>query len=288
MSPEGPANVLRPTASEAFAAYTALVVANREQVERLRDEPEASSDFWAPRAARFRPGILDIEEMPGLLALAQPEDTWLDVGAGGGRFALPLSGHVGRVVAVEPSEAMRGVLADAIATAGRTNLEVRDNRWPLEADAGIPTADVSLVANVLYDSQELEAFIAALEAHTKRTCVVICSDRAPSTPDPGLWAALHGEPICALPGLPEFLAVLGALRRRFEVRAFGASPEATPLDLDAAVAESLPRYWVAAGSPKGRRLRELLVEHFGTPEGQVVLPPRRNYSAVISWAPPRG
>ncbi|MEZ4554631.1 MAG: class I SAM-dependent methyltransferase [Dehalococcoidia bacterium] len=278
---------LRPTAAEAFEAYTALVAANREQVERLRDVPEPEGDFWARRAPRFRPGVLDVEELPGLLELARPDDTWLDIGAGGGRFAIPISRHVRRVVAVEPSPSMRGTLAESIAAAGRDNLDVVDLRWPPEAGAEVPRGDVALVANVLYDCLVLEEFLAALEAHVSRLCVVIASDRAPSTPDPGVWEALHGEPLCPLPGLPEFVAVLGAMRRRYEVRAFGMSSAPAPMTPDEALADSRWRYWVEPGSPADASLSLLLVERFGLPDGSVQLPPRRNYSAVVSWEPPR-
>jgi hypothetical protein len=278
---------LRPSASEAFAAYTCLVLANREQVERLRDVPEPEGDFWARRAPRFRPGVLEAEELPGLLDLARPDDVWLDIGAGGGRFAIPLSREVRSVIAVEPSAAMRSVLGEAMAAETRTNIEMVDLRWPPAADVEAPSGDVSLAANVLYDNLELEAFLAALEAHTHRLCVVICSDRAPSTPDPGLWEALHGERLCPLPGLREFVAVLGALNRRYEVRAFGMARPSAPMDLEDAMNESRWRYWVEAGSPKDGRLRELLRERFGQAEGAVVLPPRRSYSAVVSWEPPR-
>lgn len=276
---------LRPAATEALDAYTSLVAANREQVERLRDTPEPEGDFWARRAPRFRPGVLDVEELPGLLELAQPEDVWLDVGAGGGRFAVPLSRHVKRVIAIEPSPAMRGMLADSIAAAERDNLEVVDLRWPPEPGIESPSGDVALVANVLYDCLVLGEFIGALEAHVSRRCVVIASDRAPSTPDPAVWEALYGEPLCALPGLPEFVAVLGAMKRRYEVRAFGMSsppPLMTPED---ALADSRWRYWVEPGSAGDERLGQLLVERYGQPDGRVQLPPRRNYSAVISWEP---
>ncbi len=279
---------LRPSAADAFEAYTALVAANREQVERLRDVPEPEGDFWARRAPRFRPGVLDVEELPGLLELAQPDDVWLDVGAGGGRFALPLSRHVQRVIAVEPSPAMRGMLANSIAAAERDNLEVVDLRWPPEPGIEAPRGDVALVANVLYDCLVLEEFLGALEAHASRLCVVIASDRAPSTPDPAVWQALYGEPLCPLPGLPEFVAVLGAMKRRYEVRAFGMSSSPPPMTPEEALGDSRWRYWVEAGSAADARLQALLVEHFGQPDGLVQLPPRRNYSAVISWDPRPG
>lgn len=288
MNYEDAAARLRPSTSEAFAAYTTLVAANREQVERLRDAPEPQGDFWARRAPRFRPGVLDVEELPGLLELARPDDIWLDVGAGGGRFAIPLSRHVRQVIAVEPSAAMRSVLAEGTAAEGRENIEVIDLRWPPEAGIGAPRGDVALVANVLYDSLELAEFVSALEAAVSRLCVVIASDRAPSTPDPDVWQELHGEPLCPLPGLPEFVAVLGALRRKYEVRTFGMSRPPEPMSLEEARADSRWRYWVEAGSPADERLAGLLVKHFGLRDGRVQLPPRRNYSAVVSWEPAAG
>jgi SAM-dependent methyltransferase len=280
---------LHPTPDEAFESYATMVAANREQVERVRElVPASSNDFWADRAPSFRPGGFDAEETAALEALAQPDDVWLDIGAGGGRFALPLSRLVSRVIAVEPSAAMRDVLRAAFASEQRTNYEVLNLRWPPppRAGEGVPTADVSLVANVLYDAVELREFLEATERHSRRLCVVICSDRAPSTPDAGVWEALYGEPLCALPGLPEFLAVLGVLGRRFDVRTFAVRPP-EPMDIDRALEDVRWRFWVSEGSEREARLRELLVERFGMASGLVQLPPRRNYSAVVSWEPPR-
>ena len=42
----------------------------------------------------------------------------------------------------------------------------------------------------------------------------------------------------------------------------------------------------AAGTPAEARLRTLLQEHYGLPSGEVQLPPRRNYSAVVHWPAP--
>ncbi len=270
---------------DVFESYLAAVLANREQVERLRTlNPPAGGDFWAGGAPTFSPGVLEAEEMPALEALARPDDTWLDVGAGGGRFAVPLSRLVARLVAVEPSPAMRAVLDAAFAADGRTNYEVHDLHWPPAPGIDAPSGDVSLVANVLYDAAEARTFLDALERHTRRLCVVITSDRAPSTPDPRVWEALYGEPLCALPGLPAFLALLGALGRRFDIRTFPVRPP-EPVTADRAVEDLRWRYWVQPGTPLEARLRDLLIEHYGEPSGLLRLPPRRNYTAVISWAP---
>ena len=77
-----------------------------------------------------------------LLALAQPQETWLDVGAGGGRFTLALARHVQRVVAVEPSEAMRTVLEEVRAQHGIENLDLIGERWPIQRAL---QADVALI-----------------------------------------------------------------------------------------------------------------------------------------------
>lgn len=284
MDPQEAAIRLRPSAADAFAAYSTLVLANRAQVERLRSAIPPG-DFWQQRAEGFRPGAMEAEEATRLVEIARPEDTWLDIGAGGGRFAVPVAAHVARVIAIEPSPAMRTVLGESSAAAGRDNIEVVDTHWPPAPDAEAPEGDVSLAANVVYDAADLQSFLAAMEARTRRECVVLLSDRAPSTPDPAIWEGLYGEPLHALPGLREFLAVLGALGRRFEVATFPVAP-GRPVSIEDALAQTRWRYWCEPGSPSEARLRSLLVEHYGLASGEVLLPPRRNYSAVVNWPVP--
>ena len=100
----GMTSSLRPTEAEAFAEWRRLIEADREQVGRLRED--TPSDYYAPVAAAFRPGRRESVEWPAVQALAEAGDTWLDIGAGGGRFALPLAEVVQQVIAVEPSGAM--------------------------------------------------------------------------------------------------------------------------------------------------------------------------------------
>src|SRR5690606_35846733 len=132
-------------------------------------------------------------------AFAQPEDTWLDIGAGGGRFAVPLAATVRRVIAVEPSESMRGTLAASAQEAGATNIEVVDAYWP--AEGWTETADVSLAAHSMYDIAEIAPFLDAMEAHTRRTCIAIFGCRARGAQLARLFEAVHGEPMATLPSL---------------------------------------------------------------------------------------
>ncbi|MDA0364565.1 MAG: methyltransferase domain-containing protein [Chloroflexi bacterium] len=281
-----PNNALRPTADEALAAWRDLILANREQIERLRED-ERRSDFYARRAPQFQPGAIESPELEFVRALAQPGDTLLDIGAGGGRFAVPLAPHFASVAAVEPSPAMRETLAAAAADRGVTNISVHDLRWPASDGTALPSGDVSLVAHVLYDIDGLGPFLDALEAQTRRTCVVLLGDRAPSTAVERAWRGVHHEPLHALPALREFLAVLGARQRRFDVRTFDArGGGAEPLPFDQAHAMARRLCWLAEGSEKDVRLGALLREHFGTADGTIALPPRLAFTALVTWLPP--
>src|SRR4051812_46835891 len=104
---------LSPPLTSLLAAWRGRVAADKDQVERAREEPDPT-DFYAPVATRFRmdPRRTDDATLNVLLALAKREDVWLDIGSGGGRYALPLAQHVREVVAVDPSPAMLALLRE--------------------------------------------------------------------------------------------------------------------------------------------------------------------------------
>jgi hypothetical protein len=275
---------LRPTAEQAIDGWRRLIEADREQVERLRQNSR-SEDYYAPVAAAFRPGQRDSVEWPVIEGFAQPGDTWLDIGAGGGRFAVPLAGVVERVVAIEPSEAMRATLAAAAEDAGRTNIEVVDTRWP--SDGWQIEADVSLAAHSTYDIEEIAPFIEAMERHSRRACIAVFGCRARGAQLADLFAAVHGEPMATLPSLREFVALLGALGRRYEVRTAGTgedSERARPAEEAYAVARRL--LWLAPDTDKDARMQQFVNDWYGTPEG-VALPSMRPWIGIVSWEPSR-
>src|SRR5437762_13032851 len=92
----------------AVARHDRMVREEREQTEAVaRAQP--SGDFWQGLAGRFRPAESerDAADLDALTAMIAPDDVVIDVGAGGGRLALPLASRCGEVIAVEPSAAMR-------------------------------------------------------------------------------------------------------------------------------------------------------------------------------------
>src|SRR2546427_6735039 len=141
-------DTLHPAATDALSAWRGRVRANREQAERLR-EGDPPRDFYAAVASDFRADARRVNEpaLDLLRSLAQPGETWLDIGAGGGRYALPLALLAREVIAVEPSEGMQRVLRQTMAEQAISNVRVVPARWPLEAG---PTADGALIAHIGY------------------------------------------------------------------------------------------------------------------------------------------
>lgn len=271
---------LRPTEEEALAEWRRLVAADAEQVARLR-EPEPERDHYRATAGRFRAGgALPALELPLLESLIEPGETLLDIGAGGGRFAVPLARRAGRVIAIEPSEAMRTNLEGSAAEAGVTTIELHDRRWP--DPAWSESVDVSLASHVLYDITEVGAFLDAMEQHSRRLCVVALGETARGAQLAALWQAVHGEPLQTLPALRELLALLGARRRHYELRIV-MSPAAEPAEAEEAFEMARRLLWLASGSAKEAQMQELVREWYGEPDGRVTLPAMRDFIGVVSW-----
>ncbi len=200
------------------AAWGARVRAHHEQTARVRETQEGG-DFYLPVSRLFiaDPRRTDDEVLPHLLPLALPGDAWLDIGAGAGRYALPLAMRVRGVIALDPSAGMLDALREQAAQHGIANVQVVEGRWPVDPATGpSPTADVALIANLGYDVEAIGPFLDAMEAAAGRLCVAILADRQPSSPAHAFWPFVHGEERVALPALDDFLGLLRARGRRPE------------------------------------------------------------------------
>ena len=104
MPRSGRPDVLRPALDAVLEAWATRVRASREQIERCR-ESEDPADADAPFVSRFRvdPRRNGDVVLEALRELARPDDMWLDIGAGVGRFALPMALVVRGVHAIDPS-----------------------------------------------------------------------------------------------------------------------------------------------------------------------------------------
>ena len=275
---------LRPTEQEATEAWSARVRAGREQIERSR-EIEDPADFYAPMARRFArdPHRTDETALDVLRSMAGPDDTWLDIGAGGGRYSLPLALEVVRVHAIDPSPSMLDVLRGGMREYGIDNIDIIASSWPLEGAQ--PRADVALMAHVGYGIEAFGAFLDAAEAAVSRRCVVVMRVGDVDGSRNALWHEIHGEPRVPYPTLQELLVLLVAR---------GAAPEVTLVDrgtwgsagreelLDA----SRRQLWLRPGSTKDHALQDLVDTRATERNGDWAIDWATTQDGIVTWQPP--
>ena len=273
---------LRPPPDEALGAWGHRVRSNREQAERVR-EGAPPRDFYAPVASNFRadPRRADEPALEMLRSLARPGETWLDIGAGGGRYALPLALMVRDVIAVEPSEGMRRVLRDGMVEHGIANVHVVAERWPMEAP---PTADVALMAHIGYDVEAIGPFLDVMERAVRRLCIAVLMAASPPHLAEPFWPAIHGESRIPLPALSEFLVLLAARGRLFEVRLLEREPF-SHADRDAPLSWLYQQLFVAPDTDKGRRLARLAREAITARRGRWALSWAPQSLGIVTWCP---
>lgn len=276
-------------------AWADRVRRNHEQVDRFREAADGP-DFYREVSAIFLddPDRVGDPVLDALLRHAQPDDSWLDIGAGAGRYALPLARTVQKVIALEPSASMLESLRDATRQHGIDNVAVVEGRWPDSFDdeigslahlAALPV-DVTLIAHVGYDIESIGPFVDAMERASRRECLAILMERSPALVAAPFWPPLHGEPRVALPALPAFVDLLVARGRRPEVQIVEASRRrwATRTELERYVRRQT---WVAPGSAKDRRMLALLDDWLRTnADGSLELSVAESVQVgLVAWLP---
>lgn len=277
-------DALRPSASDALEAWGARVRANRDQANRVREGPPAK-DFYAPIAAMFRadPRRTGEDALDVLRSLVKPGETWLDIGAGGGRYTLPLALLAATVIAVEHSTAMIGILEEGMAEHGIASIEIVRATWPMPSE-GAPTADVALISHIGYDIAAIGPFLDAMEASARRLCVAVLVDGSPPYLAEPFWPPIHGEARATLPGLREFLALLLAREKLFEATLLDRPPQSYD-DADGPLTWLHQQLFVQPGGEKGRQLAELTREALTERGGRWALSWEPAPLGIVTWKP---
>lgn len=274
---------LCPNPAVLVASWARRVRANSQQVDRFGEE--RNEDHYAPVAHRFAmdPHRTDDLALNALREVTQPDDTWLDIGAGGGRYALPLALAVRDVIGLDPSPAMLDVLLRGMAEHGVANVRVVEGRWPGAADPSL-VADVAFIAHVGYDVEEIGAFLDAMDRSARRLCVSMLFWRRPTWAVDRLWPAVHGVERARLPAMRELVTLLMARARPPAVRFVAVAPmsfERVEEVLEAARHQT----WVRRGSEKDRRLEAAVRERLIERDGRLAFDWAPTPLAIVTWKP---
>jgi CTP:molybdopterin cytidylyltransferase MocA/SAM-dependent methyltransferase len=275
------------------ASWAERVRENAAQVDRHREVPDGS-DFYAPVTGLFRadPARTDEPALDALLALVRPGERWLDIGAGAGRYALPiaraLAASGGSVLAVDASRGMLDVLGELAVEHGIANVDVVLDRWPPAAAAPF-AADVALIAHVGYDIEAIGPFVEAMELTARRLCVAVLMERQPASVADVCWPPVHGEARVSLPALPDFVELLRARGRDPSIERLEREPRrfASRDELAGFLRRQL---WTEPGSPADARFEAALDDLVETDaDGRVGLVDQRPLPiGIVTWAPRGG
>lgn len=198
--------------------WRSLVEARRVQVESLNNQ-SPQTGYWDRRADIFRrmTDRFDAASDP-LVALLRPDlpgRTLLDVGAGTGRYAIPLARIAASVTAVEPSAGMRRHLEDSVGRAGLSNVRIVDATWE---DAIVDPHDVVLASHILYPIADVVPFIRKLDAHARHSCVICIRVDQIGGDLAELWQRIWGSTRAPEPTLIDLYNVLFSLDIRANVQ----------------------------------------------------------------------
>ena len=265
----------------AIQAWTEMVRLEHEQSDRVRGQ--RPTDSWATAAHNFKedPFRTDDVVVEELRSRLVPGETLLDVGAGGGRLALPLALTCSAVTAVEQSPSMRAVFRETADEYGIRNVSMIESDW---LSAAAEPADVALCCNVLHVIHDIGAFVRKLDSHARRLALVILMRTASRSQVHHIWQAVHGEPRLSLPTVSQLLPVLDELGIQPEITEL---PERPPLQFasrEAAVAGIAPQLYVEPGTDEMQRLERVLDDALVQQDGVWRLEgggPVR--SCLISW-----
>jgi SAM-dependent methyltransferase len=255
-----------------WAAHWKRLVSERE---RQAGGPRSDS-YWDRRAPLFASSLAGQEDVlsPVLEPYLNPSRTLIDVGAGTGRYAVPLAARLDWVTAVEPSQGMRELIPPV------DNMTVIASAWE---DAEVATADLVLCCHVLYGIAEPVPFIEKLEASARERVFLCLRDAEPRLPSELLWEELTGRPRARQPRFQDAYNLL---------RQMGVAPDVAVLrqpgrprfpSLEAAVEDGRLHLREAWDDQRGRAwLRENLVAQ---PDGSVVFEGGEAVSGVAHWRP---
>ncbi len=270
------------------ARWRAIVESRREYMDRLYAALDrTTANYWQGRAGFFRPSVRrqmgPDQFLDRVLGRIQPGMTVLDVGAGGGRYAIPIAAAAKAVTAVEPAEPMVEVMREEATLAGVNNLTIVHGDW-LAAEVG--PADIVICSHVIYPIADVVPFLTKLREMTRGVCMLYLNVDQPPWEYTELWTQFHDEPMRPQPTYIDAYNLLHQLGVyadveivTFQRQSFMAAPTFE------AAADRLRDTLILDTTPATtERLHDVLRRVLVQTETGWQMPPRPARAAIISWS----
>jgi ubiquinone/menaquinone biosynthesis C-methylase UbiE len=154
-------------------------VTNTSYKHILRDENVSEDQFW--KSYGVYDESLQHSGYPGevltrIVSFIPIGSTFLDIGAGTGAFALPISRKTKRTIAIDPSKYQLEILTQKARREGLTNISTIEKEWNEDAFLGILSeygqVDYSLAAYSLFD-EDIEGFLGKMLDVSKKGVFIV-------------------------------------------------------------------------------------------------------------------
>lgn len=281
------------TASDVYAKLDWNVVwRTRMETSTALKRNKGCSDFWNNRQrARSRAASStgdDCERVAWVTSHlpVTPEARVLDIGAGAGAITVPLSGEVAAVTAVEPAQAMREVMEQAIWNTGIEKVTIVGRRW----EEVNPERDLDPPYDVVFASfslgmPDLRSAIEKMNSVCSGTVAVFHFAGLPYWEQIMLetWPDLHGLEYQPGPKADIIFNLLYQMGIYPDVSVSSYEHRLRVPDLDAGVAALRDRLLVEKPEQE-KILRDYLAARL-FPEGDGLVLRHRVYRACLSWEP---
>lgn len=244
---------------------------------------ERMVERWRELAHRLDAGI---ETRPDpildfVLDRLTPEMTVLDIGAGVGRWTVPLAARARQVTAIEPAEGMGRVLRERLAARRLSNVAIVEAPW---LDAPIQPHDIAVAAYSMYTSTDLAAFARKMERDARQLCCLAMRLPAHDGIIGELSERIHGD----WHDSPNFIVGYNALLEAGFAPNVYVEPSPVRYWMDPTIQDALLRarrhLRLEEGQHDGLILETLRRRLHETPEGYRW--PDWMRAAIIWWEPP--
>ncbi|HEV7666495.1 MAG TPA: hypothetical protein VGQ62_23365 [Chloroflexota bacterium] len=121
-----------------------------------------------------------------------------------------------------------------------------------------------------------------MERTAQRLCIAVLLSQPPPTEADRLWPAVHGVERAVLPSLPEFLMLLLARGRLFEVQLIDRSPQ-TYSEPEQAVTWLRQQLWTTPDGAKDRVLQQELRQRLVERDGRYALSWEPVPVGIVTW-----